>query len=272
MNFLGASQSNDYDIKKLPGDDTGLEFVFRNNLRIFVPFSQMILPDVRTPGWYTTLIQEDTDGGFSLGSPFFRAAYVFYDYKNSEISVAPSIFNVTNSNITEIGVNNASVTTLEWLYASGESGMLPTSTPEPTSAPKNSIIGPVVGGVVGGVVLIAAAIAIFFYYNRRKRLASQANISTHAHGAHGPNSGKPMEEMNTGMAYTQDHHAMHKPNPWSHNTAVSPTSPAPPYPSPTPGPLSPAPSELGGNMYHPPAPAPNTAHGQNIHSNVVELA
>ncbi|KAK6540267.1 hypothetical protein TWF694_009080 [Orbilia ellipsospora] len=281
MNFLGASESNDYDIRKLPAENTGIEFVFRDDLRIFVPFSQMILPDTYNPGWYTTLIQEDTDGGFYLGSPFFRAAYVFYDYANSEISIAPSILNVTNSNITEIGVNNASVTTLQWLYVTDEPNTLPTSTttssptPEPTSNPKKSIIGPVVGGVVGGIAVIAAAIGIFFYLNRRKKPDTSASMGMN--NGHMPNNGQPGPmggEMNNEMTYAQDHYTAQKPNPWAHNTVVSPVTPGPGPISPGPGPLSPAPSELGGNMYHPPAPAPapNTAYGHNIHSTVVELA
>ncbi|KAF3907991.1 hypothetical protein ABW20_dc0106423 [Dactylellina cionopaga] len=130
-------------------------------------------------GWYRPSVRasnEYEDVGLTLGTPFFRSAYVFYDFQNEEISLAPSIYNTSASNITEVGVGNASVTALEWLAVDPLTTTVtleplpppaPTSpAPAPVPAPASSKslkVGVIAGAAVGGVVVLALlAIGVWF--------------------------------------------------------------------------------------------------------------
>lgn len=79
-----------------------------------------------------------------LGDTFLRSAYVVYDLSNNEISIAQTVFNVTESNILEIGTGTNAV---------------PSATPvaSPVSAEGESTQS--IGGLSGTVALATATAA-----------------------------------------------------------------------------------------------------------------
>lgn len=186
MADLGASPADDYYLKTLPPDDSGIEFVFGGNLTIFVPYSQMITPSSVYDGWYLVLLYPNDDR-WVFGTPFFRSAYVFYDFQNEELSLAPALYNTSASNVTEIGINNASVTTVEWLLQDPNAIIdpvpdpIPDPTPEPPPDPSpkpptpsggGTNVGAIAGGAVGGVAALAIiVIAVWYFFFRNKDTA-----------------------------------------------------------------------------------------------------
>ncbi|KAK6513992.1 hypothetical protein TWF506_008422 [Arthrobotrys conoides] len=169
MNDLGARASDDYIINTLPPEGSGLNFTFVDGLSIFVPYSQMIVQIPETT-WYLVLLLSN-DRNTVLGTPFFRSAYVFYDPQNQEFSIAPALYNISASNITEVGANNASVSEIGWLYEDPSSIISPTESPtppQPTQSPASettiSNTAIIVGGTVGGVALIIIILAICYYF------------------------------------------------------------------------------------------------------------
>ncbi|KAF3935331.1 hypothetical protein ABW19_dt0208028 [Dactylella cylindrospora] len=179
--LLGATSSNSYLTRETPSDDSGVLFTFAANLTIYVPLSQFLSPVGLEgyEGWYYVLAVESTDGGFFLGNPFFRSAYVFYDFTNGQISIAQSIFNQTETNIKEVGVSGDSVLALGLDQPDETPTPTPTPTPSPSPFPSptptpepsesKSLAGPIGGGVGGGVALIALAVGIWWYVRRRNR-------------------------------------------------------------------------------------------------------
>ncbi|KAK6352523.1 hypothetical protein TWF730_009347 [Orbilia blumenaviensis] len=177
MDDLGAKPSNNYDILTLPPEGSGLNFTFSGGFSIFVPYSQMISANPDS-AWYTVLVVPNNRNTI-LGTPFFRSAYVFYDFQNEEFSIAPALFNVTASNVTEVGVDNASVSVYEWLYVDDTPALIPSPSPSP-SPPTDPVnkdsggssvpVGAIAGGAAGGAVLIGIIIGVcvyIFYYRPR---------------------------------------------------------------------------------------------------------
>ncbi|KAF3309185.1 hypothetical protein TWF173_011344 [Orbilia oligospora] len=162
MTDLGA-EGPDYLIDTLPPDGSGLNFAFADGLSIFVPYSQMAAPILSNH--YLVLLVPN-DGDIILGTPFFRSAYVFFDFQNEEISIAPALYNITASNIIEVGANNASILDIKWLYEDGtrEPTPLPTNSPRPIPTPgASSDTAVIVVGVVAGVAIVSIAVAVSLY-------------------------------------------------------------------------------------------------------------
>ncbi|KAK6543566.1 hypothetical protein TWF694_000310 [Orbilia ellipsospora] len=243
MTDLGASKTNYYAINELPPDDAGLELIFASNLTIFIPYTQILIP--LPGGYYLPSLVMSTDDSITLGTPFFsRSAYVFYDYQNLEISLAPSLYNVTASNVTEVGVNNASITSLEWLIASPSTTSVITEPPPPTISPptatttpvpaKKLNVGIIAGAAVGGlVVLLLIIIAIWYFVSRnRNRNTGTAPIAPDAM----PPTAMMSEKTTSGsisVAFANSQFSPTKPNDLS--PPISPISPIPPT-SPSPWP------------------------------------
>ncbi|KAF3928144.1 Barrierpepsin [Arthrobotrys entomopaga] len=179
-----------------------------------------------------------------------RSAYVFYDFRNLEISLAPSIFNVTATNVTEVGVNNASVTALEWLTEnSSVTSVIPeppppppptTSPPTPTFTPepvKKLNIGRIVGEAVGGVTGLAVIIIAIWYYVSRKR---NRNSRPAPMAPDGMPPTPMMDEKTTGgrasVGFANSQFTPAKPNDMRPLPPISPISPMPPISSPNPWP------------------------------------
>ena len=166
-----------------------IEFDF-DGLQISIPQSELIMdgffPDEEDP--FTTETGEraclfgivPATGGntLTLGDTFLRSVYVVYDLARNEISLAPTVFNATESDIREIengGVSDipsasASSTPTTSSITSASSGA---STSSGSSAGDSngggSNTGAIAGGVVGAVVGVAVTAAIIFFVMRRRR-------------------------------------------------------------------------------------------------------
>ncbi|KAK6523792.1 hypothetical protein TWF281_001764 [Arthrobotrys megalospora] len=264
---IGALPSNDYYINTPPPEGSGLNFTFTDGLSIFVPYSQMITPVGSVDGttWYLVLAVQN-DRQTVLGTPFFRSAYVFYDFENSEFSVAPALYNVTASNVTEVGVNNASVTALEWLQPIPVENNPPppppptdTSTPppppQPTTSGTKTPVAAIAGGTVGGVVVLVAIIGICYYFfsyrpkHQNTTMPAPPMENAYSGGAMPPTS----PNTNNGFA----------------NEQFSPAKPV--YSSPVTSPITSPVSELSSGT---PWGRPENAamHGAHRNPNVHEMA
>jgi hypothetical protein len=87
-----------------------LDFSF-SGATISVPLNELVLVDgVRRGQQVCILGISDAQGSTSvLGDTFLRSAYVVYDIGNNQISVAPTNFNATNSNVKEIQAGSGGV-------------------------------------------------------------------------------------------------------------------------------------------------------------------
>ena len=105
----------------LANEDFNMTFIFSNSVSIDVPIAEMVLNpadifgDQQQAGGsnqeQVCLFGVAPGGGDSviLGDTFLRSAYVVYDLDNNEISLAQSRFNVTETDIAEIGVGSDAV-------------------------------------------------------------------------------------------------------------------------------------------------------------------
>ncbi|KAF3086293.1 hypothetical protein TWF569_004857 [Orbilia oligospora] len=157
MAHLGAEEPY-YSIRTLPPDDSGLNFTFTDGLSIFVPYSQMAVPVSGSDNQYFLLLLPN-DKKIIMGTPFFRSAYIFYDFQNEEFSIAPALYNITASNVTEVGVNNASISDVKWLYENPTQSSIPS--PSSELGVLNTAV--IVGGAVGGSAVVAITVALCFY-------------------------------------------------------------------------------------------------------------
>lgn len=164
-----------------------IEFDF-DGLQISIPQSELILdPLIQNNGDPFTLasgaracrfgIVPANSAGNVLGDTFLRSVYVVYDLARNEISMAPTVFNATDSDIREIenGVSDipsasasstptTSATTSSSLGASSSSG---SSVGGSNGGGSNT--GAIAGGVVGGVGGLAVIGVIIFFVMRRRR-------------------------------------------------------------------------------------------------------
>ncbi|KAF3171465.1 hypothetical protein TWF106_005468 [Orbilia oligospora] len=146
-----------YIIDTLPPDGSGLNFTFTNGLSIFVPYSQMATPISNSQ---YLLLLEPNDKDIILGTPFFRSTYVFYDFHNGEISIASALYNITASNITEVGAKKASISVIKWLYEDPNQKSSPTPSSRPVQRFTNDTGGPDVAVILGGVVAAVAVVSM----------------------------------------------------------------------------------------------------------------
>jgi hypothetical protein len=98
----------------LANNDATVDFNF-SGINISVPLNELVLLDGYSRGREVCILGISSAGSSTpvLGDTFLRSAYVVYDLDNNEISLAPTNFNATSSNIKEIttgsnGVPNAS--------------------------------------------------------------------------------------------------------------------------------------------------------------------
>ena len=116
-----------------------------------------------------------------LGNTFLRSAYVVYDFTHNQISLAPTVFNATESDVREIdsgvfaippksstSVSATSTTTTSSQSAFSSTG---TSTARPNGGGSNT--GAIAGGVVGGVSGLIVIGLAFFLLRRQRRQRMQ---------------------------------------------------------------------------------------------------
>lgn len=152
---------------------------------INVPFNELVIDAFDRDGnrfvfqngdplcFFGVFPEDSRDGTYTLGDTFLRSAYVVYDLDNAEISLANVHFNVTDSNILEIGTGKdavpqatgvVSAVTVE--YSGTRGAHKPTATgditdvpaPEETGASDEEgaavdIVRPGVGALLGGWLL-----------------------------------------------------------------------------------------------------------------------
>ena len=106
------------DCRLADTNDT-LDFTFTEP-KISVPMSELAInPGPQIDGSYATfqdgaplcifgISPADRDTAV-LGDTFIRSAYIVYDLSNNEISIAPTDFNATDSNVVEIGAGKEAV-------------------------------------------------------------------------------------------------------------------------------------------------------------------
>ncbi|KAF3273304.1 hypothetical protein TWF970_009220 [Orbilia oligospora] len=159
---LGAwAEELGYIIDRVPPDGSGLNFTFTDGLSIFVPYSQMAAP-ISSTQYVLLLVPNDKD--IIFGTPFFRSAYVFYDFQNDEVSIARALYNITASNITEVGANKASLSVIKWLYEDPNQRSNQTTSSRPTQRPTGGPnIAVIIGGVVAGVTVVSIIGGISIY-------------------------------------------------------------------------------------------------------------
>ncbi|KAK6354222.1 hypothetical protein TWF730_008634 [Orbilia blumenaviensis] len=137
--------------KDIPALDWGLEFTFREDFRIFVPFNRMIKP--LRDGGYAIALEKSIDGDFGLGQPFFRQAYVFWDHRNEEISLAAKSASANVSRIVAVGYNpyNTSLS-----YSLRDIGYL-------AIRQRNSFLIIVISSTMGGTVFVFLLVGSLFW-------------------------------------------------------------------------------------------------------------
>ncbi|EPS36664.1 hypothetical protein H072_9769 [Dactylellina haptotyla CBS 200.50] len=176
MEQLGASPNGDswhpgYILQGVPPENEGLEFTLRDNLTIFLPFSQIVAPYPAKPGWYSILVEriQPQQTSTVLGVPFFRRAYVFYDHQNAEISIAAAISNVTDVSVAEVGANNTSIRDLGFddIEKTGNSEGTPRSTDQISERLLyRSMVEVLAGGMGGmlGIITIVYGLRLFYQH------------------------------------------------------------------------------------------------------------
>ncbi|KAK6529680.1 hypothetical protein TWF281_008843 [Arthrobotrys megalospora] len=153
---------NSGNLGDIPTSDWGLEFTFPGEVpvNIYVPFEQIIrpLPD----GGYAVAVGNTSGDTFVLGQPFFRRAYVFYDYNNDEVSLAakkdPSP-SESPQDILVVGYNlgNTSITYSLAKY--------------PTVQQSSSAV---IGGTIGSVVILLLMAFALWFIARKKVIGERA--------------------------------------------------------------------------------------------------
>jgi hypothetical protein len=96
---LGSDISSPFVLCSLAQTSTTLNFAFQG-ITIKAPISQFL--GVPQGTQCQLLISADDGSPFILGDPMLTSMYIVYDIDNSQISLAPTVFNATDSNILQI--------------------------------------------------------------------------------------------------------------------------------------------------------------------------
>ena len=120
-------------------------------------------------------IQPAQAAGVILGDTFLRSAYVVFDLAHNEISLAPTVFNATDSDIREIidgvlaipSLTSASASSTPTISAITSPSSSASSTPSSSTGGLKK--GAIIGGTVGGVGGLIALGVIIFFLSRRHR-------------------------------------------------------------------------------------------------------
>ncbi|KAK1963668.1 eukaryotic aspartyl protease [Colletotrichum sublineola] len=120
--MVGAVYQQEEGVAFIPCNtaNTGANMTFSfSGAVITVPIDELVLDLIAITGKRTSFsngvdaclfgIAPAGDGTNVLGDTFLRSAYVVYDIDNNEISLAPTKFNATSSNILEIGKGKGAV-------------------------------------------------------------------------------------------------------------------------------------------------------------------
>ncbi|KAK6527276.1 hypothetical protein TWF281_010464 [Arthrobotrys megalospora] len=192
---LQKGENGTYILSKPPATDihvttSGLRFSFDKNLTIFVPFQQMMSrKGLEMKNEIPLMLTESggTAADVTLGAPFFRSAYVFFDFDHDQLAIAPAVPNsLAQQHILEVGANG---TPFDWEQLSRvlvpptvtqSPTITPTATTAPTSnSPTSETIEPlpiiIAASVPGGLLLIALGV-IGWLLLRRRREKPQAHV------------------------------------------------------------------------------------------------
>ncbi|KAK6515204.1 hypothetical protein TWF506_007548 [Arthrobotrys conoides] len=126
---------------------------------------------------YTDVNVNAPEADIYLGDPFFRAAYVWFDYQNNQTGLAKANQGVEDSRITKmqadgvvatVGEKNATV----W-HANFSGNQFP-SDPQPSAEQDPSVgMNVLAGSIVGGIIIVGAVASLIFWFVLRKQDAPE---------------------------------------------------------------------------------------------------
>ncbi|KAF3935767.1 Candidapepsin-8 [Dactylella cylindrospora] len=102
----------------------------------------------------------------TLGDTFLRSAYVVYDMDNREVSIAPTVFNSTASNVVEIGSGPSAIpsnTRADFAVTGDATGTVETGTPNPNASTTGSSDDYPSMGIPSSSVNVSVALLTTFF-------------------------------------------------------------------------------------------------------------